>query len=84
MGKTNPLNESDLADFVETSKTEQISKNSWLVNIGTINTETWDLTIDNPNTVDEVDNRTPQEIITEIEQLDMQSAKALEKIKELL
>ena len=84
MGKKNPLNERDLADFVETSKTEQISENSWLIDIGTINKETWDLTVNNPNTVEEIDNRTPQEIIAEIEQLDVQAAEALQKIKELL
>ena len=84
MGKTNSLNERDLADFVETAKTKQLSDNSWLVDIGSVNTETWDLTVRNPNTVEEIDNRTPQEIIAEIEQLDIQAAQALLKIKELL
>ncbi len=84
MGKTNPLNERDLAEFVETSKTKQLCEKSWLVDIGTINTETWDLTVNNPNIVEEIDNRTPQEIIAEIEQLDIQAAQALQKIKELL
>jgi len=84
MGKTNPLNERDLADFVEKAKTKQLSENSWLVDIGTVNKETWDLTVNNPNTVEEIDNRTPQEIIAEIDQLDMQAAEALLKIKELL
>ncbi|WP_413684361.1 N-6 DNA methylase [Prochlorococcus sp. MIT 1011] len=84
MGKTNSLNERDLADFVETAKTKQLSDNSWLVDIGSVNTETWDLTVNNPNTVEEIDNRTPQEIIAEIEQLDVQAAQALQKIKELL
>ena len=84
MGKTKPLNERDLAEFVETSKTKQLSKNSWLVDFGQINKETWDLTVNNPNTVEEIDNRTPQEIIAEIEQLDVQAAEALQKIKELL
>ncbi len=84
MGKTNSLNERDLAEFVETSKTKQLSENSWLVDIGMINKETLDLTVNNPNTVEEIDNRTPQEIIAEIEQLDVQAAEALQKIKELL
>ena len=84
MGKTNPLNEHDLVEFVETFRTKQLSENSWLVDIGTINKETWDLTVNNPNTVEEIDNRTPQEIIADIEQLDVQAAQALQKIKELL
>ena len=36
------------------------------------------------STVEEIDNRTPQEIIAEIEQLDVQAARALQAIKELL
>ena len=63
---------------------KKLSKNSWLVDIGSVNTETWDLTVNNPNTIEEVDNRTPQEIITEIEELDAQAAEALQAIKELM
>ena len=84
MGKTNPLNEKDLAEFVEMSKTKELSDNSWLVDVADINTDTWDLTVRNPNLVEEVDNRTPAEIIAEIEELDAQAAQALQAIKELL
>lgn len=48
-----------------------------LVDVATVNKDTWDLTVNNPNTVEEIDNRTPQEIIAEIEQLDVQAAQAL-------
>ena len=84
MGKTNPLNEQDLAEFVEMAKTQQLSDNSWLVDIADINADTWDLTVNNPNRVEEVDNRTPQEIIAEIEELDAQAAQSLRSIKDLL
>ena len=84
MGKTNPLNERDLADFIELSKSKDLSDNSWLLDLANVNKDTWDLTVNNPNTVEEVDNRTPQEIIAEIEQLDVQAAQALQAIKELL
>ena len=84
MGKTNPLNERDLADFIELSKTQAETDNSWLVDVADINTDTLDLTVNNPNRVEEVDNRTPQEIIAEIELLDAQAAEALRAIKELL
>ena len=84
MGKTNPLNEKDLAEFVEMSKTQELSDNSWLVDFADINTDTWDLTVNNPNRVEEVDNRTPAEIIAEIEELDAQAAQALQAIKALL
>jgi len=84
MGKTNPLNERDLAEFVDMAKTQQLSDNSWLVSVDDISKDTWDLTVNNPNRVEEVDNRTPQEIIAEIEALDAQAADALQAIKELL
>ena len=84
MGKTNPLNERDMAEFVEMAKTQQLGDDSWLVDVATVNKDTWDLTVNNPNRVEEVDNRTPQEIIAEIEQLDVQAADALAAIKELL
>ena len=84
MGKTNPLNERDLEDFIQSAATQAETDNSWLVDIADINTDTWDLTVNNPNRVEEVDNRTPQEIIAEIEQLDAQAAEALQAIKELL
>jgi type I restriction enzyme M protein len=84
MGKTNPLNERDLAEFVSMAKTQEPSDNSWCVDVEKINKETWDLTVKNPNRVEEVDTRTPQEIIAEIEALDAQAAEALQAIKELL
>jgi len=84
MGKTNSLNEQDLAEFVEMAKAEKLSDNSWCVDIDDVNKDTWDLTVNNPNRVEEVDNRSPTEIIAEIEVLDAQAADALKAIKELL
>ena len=84
LGKTNPLNDKDMADFIESQKTKADGENSWIVDVADINQDTWDLTASNPNKVEEVDNRTPQEIIAEIELLDAQAAEALQAIKELL
>ena len=84
MGKTNPLNERDMEDFVQSYATKADSENSWSVDIADIKTDTWDLTVNNPNRVEEVDNRTPQEIIAEIERLEVQAAEALQAIKEIL
>jgi type I restriction enzyme M protein len=84
MGKTNPLNEGDLAEFVQLAAKQADSDNSWSVDVEKLSKDTWDLTVNNPNRVDEVDNRTPAEIIAEIELLDAQAADALQTIKELL
>ena len=84
MGKTNSLNENDLTDFIKLAKTRKLSDNSWTIDIEKINKDTWNLIVNNPNRVEKIDNRTPQEIIAEIEQLDVQAAQALQAIKELL
>jgi type I restriction enzyme M protein len=84
MGKTNSLNERDLSEFVSMATTQELSDNSWCVDVEKINKETWDLTVKNPNRVEDVDTRTPQEIIAKIEELDAQAAEALQAIKELL
>ena len=49
--------------------------------IADINTDKWELTVNNPNHVEEVYNCNLTEIIVEIEELDPQALKA---IKELL
>ncbi len=84
MGKTNPLNDNDLSEFVKFSRKIELNENSWVVDIEKINKETWELTANNPNIVEEIDTRTPQEIIAEIERLDFEAAEALQKIKELM
>lgn len=84
LGKTNPLNEEDLVEFRELAPKQELSENSWIVDIADINTDTWDLTVNNPNRVEIVDSRTPAEIIAEIKELDAQAAQALQAIEELL
>lgn len=48
LGKTDPLNENDLADFVEKQKTKPDSENSWSVNVADLD-ENYDLSVKNPN-----------------------------------
>ena len=49
-----------------------------------IDKDTLDIGTRNPNKVNVVDERTPKEIISEIEKLDNDSFKLLKKIKELV
>ena len=84
MGKTNPLNESDLEDFIKLSKTQKLSNNSWSIDIEKINNDSLDLVVKNPNLVEEVDNRKPTEIISEINKLDKESEEILKSIKKLI
>ncbi len=84
MGKTNSLNENDLDDFIKLSQAQKLSDNSWSIDVDKIDNETFNLGVQNPNIVEEVDERTPQQIISEINELDKQSAEILKKITELL
>lgn len=84
LGKTNPLNENDLADFLTQLNGFKDSDNSWAVNVSDVDAETLDLSVKNPNKNDEIIYREPKDIIAEIEQLDTQSAEIITKIKELV
>ena len=84
LGLTNPLNEKDLEEFVNLYTSKKEGLNSWSKNIKDVNKETWDLTVKNPNIVEEIDERTPIEIMSEIEELNEQEVETLKKIKELL
>jgi len=84
LGKTNPLDDSDLAEFVELQKTKAESPRSWTVDVQGLDQATFDLSVKNPNNGGEVKHRSPQEILDEIAALDAESAKVLEKIRGLL
>jgi type I restriction enzyme M protein len=84
LGKTNSINERDLEDFVTLSSTQADSENSWCVNVRDIDKSTWDLTATNPNREDTSDKRTPVEILSQIEELDLEAATAIAAIKELI
>ncbi|MDP2852670.1 MAG: N-6 DNA methylase [Smithellaceae bacterium] len=84
MGKTNPLNDDDLAEFIELQKTFADSPKSWSVDTKTIDPTTFDLSVKNPNGGEEVTHRSPEDIMDEIAALDAESAEVLERIKALL
>lgn len=84
MGKTNPLNDKDMAEFKELQKAYTESEKSWVVNIADVNTDTYDLSVKNPNTLEEAPLRSPQEILTEMETLDSETKDILGSIKELI
>lgn len=84
MGKTNPLNDQDLEDFIDLQRKFKDSELSWSVDVSTISQETWDLSVKNPNGNDKVLHRYPAEIIAEIEALDVENQAILQRIKDLL
>ena len=74
LGKTNPLNDDDLAD----------SPKSWSVDAKSIDQTTFDLSVKNPNGGEEITHRSPQAIMDEIAALDAESVEVLGNIKALL
>jgi type I restriction enzyme M protein len=84
LGKTNPLNDGDLIDFIDLQRTYADSPKSWSVDVAAIDPKTFDLSVKNPDGGEAVVHRTPQEIMEEIAALDAESAEVLAKIGELL
>ena len=84
LGKTNSLNEKDLAEFIELQKTKAESENSWTLNIRDIDQITFDLSAKNPNKKEEAALRRPKEILEEMKMLDKESEEILNSILELI
>lgn len=84
MGKTNPLNDDDLAEFVQLQKSFADSDKSWSINVDVINSDIFDLSVKSPSGGEEIAHRSPQDIVNEIATLDAESTKVLGNIKALL
>ncbi len=84
MGKTNPLNDSDMEEFLELQKDFSLSEKSWRVPTSELNPTTFDLSPRNPNNLTQTRLREPQTILEEMANLDAHSSQLLEKVRELL
>lgn len=90
LGKTNPLNDQDMAEFValsvERSRSAQgpETETSWNVSVSELSEAEADLSVKNPNAPKEAPLRDPVEILAEMEALDAQTNELLQSIRELL
>jgi len=84
LGKTNPLNDDDLAEFVELQKTFADSPKSWSVDMASIDPMTCDVSVRNRNGNEKSIPRSPLAIMDEIVELETESLSVLSKIRELL
>lgn len=87
LGKTNPLNENDLAEFVALQKTFAESENSWTLPVADLaetTNGTYDLSVKNPNKKEEAALRSPQAILKEMKALDDEAEEILASIANLL
>lgn len=83
LGKTNPLNDGDLKEFVRLQKTSADSEKSWSIKVSDVGSTTWDLSAKNPNREKQEILRLPEEIIREIKALDREGERVLASIQEL-
>ncbi len=84
MGKTKPLNDDDLAEFVTLQKKKEDSAKSWSVDVAAVDPATFDLSVKNPNGGEVVKHHSPQQILDEIVALDAESKGVLAKIRVLI
>lgn len=84
LGKTSPLNDDDLKEFVELSPTRPETEKSWRLAVADVDTATYDLSVKNPNAPEEAPLRSPEEILEEMVALDAETQGILESIKGLL
>ena len=84
MGKTNPLNDDDLAEFVEMQRTFAEGPQSWRVARADLDADTLDLSIKNPHAPEEAPLRSPEAIIADMQARDAETADILENIRGML
>ena len=81
--KTNPMTEKDLEEFLALQKTKAESEHSWLLDVSTLGDD-YDLSVKNPNKVEEVDERTPSEILDSIFELESENMGIINALQEAL
>jgi type I restriction enzyme M protein len=84
MGKTNPLNDGDLAEFITLQKSFALSDKSWVVDALALDKTTYDLSVKNPNAPEEAALRAPAEIIDDMLARDAETAGILDRIRGML
>ena len=81
--KTQPLTEADMEEFLTLQKTQGESEHSWTLNVNTLD-DAYDLSVKNPNKVEEVDERTPCEIAETIFALNSENQTLIDEIMKML
>ncbi len=84
MGKTNPLNDKDMKEFIAFAEKKKESEKSWVFKVKDMDEDTFDLSPNNPNTPEEAPLRSPAEILEEMKDMDKETAAILKSLKELI
>ena len=84
LGKTNPLNEKDLEDFLNCFEDRRVGENSWIVNIEDVDKNSYDLSVKNQNRNEESILEEPEDIIENILGIEEENKNILEELKVIL
>ena len=84
MGKTNPLNDADLKEFIQLEKTKPETEKSWNLPVTEVLEATLDLSVKNPNKPEEAPLREPVLILEEITTLDEETSEILRTLNQLV
>jgi len=84
MGKTNPLNDDDLKEFVELQGSFAEGEKSWVISTDDLDKATFDLSVKNPNAPEAEALRSPEAIIDDMLARDAATSKILEDIRGML
>ena len=84
LGKTNPLNDDDLKDFVTLQAKRADGPQSWILPVADLDDETLDMSVKNPNAPEAEALRSPEEIIEDMLARDAKTAEILQSIRGLL
>lgn len=84
MGKTNPLNDADMAEFVALQQTQPETGKSWTLKVSTVDPKTVDLSVKNPNLLEAEALRSPKKILKEMAKLDGETREILKGLKKML
>lgn len=84
MGKTNPLNDTDLKEFINLQETKPETEKSWNFSVASLDEATFDLSVKNHNKPEEAPLREPSLILEEMQVLDTETAEILETLNHLL
>ena len=81
LGKKFPLADRDLHEFIDLQSKRALSKNSWVVNVSSLNPLTLDMTPRNPSRIERVISTDPKKIIESILAHEEQTINILKKLE---
>lgn len=84
MGKTNSLNDKDLIEFLDLTKTKPETEKSWNIAVSDVELANYDLSVKNPNKPEEAPLREPFLILEEMQTLDEETNEILRILNELV